>query len=246
MTHRELCLKCLRAKKCCYCAMLQPFDCQTRQIILMHPLEFKKRCKTGRMCHLIAKNSELIVGINFDDNLEFKRVLDDSDRQLLLVYPGKDSQSLSSAFAPQPSLPTSSLSREPQPKYTLIYIDATWPCARKMMKTSTVLHALQRVSIQPEQTSNFRTYLQPAKECLSTIEAMTHLLEFMRTHQIDNSIPGDVKSRLLTPFDWMVDYNLDAAVDPSRQHFQRGGKMNGPKPLKVPSRRWESRSLFFK
>jgi hypothetical protein len=76
---------------------------------------------------------------------------------------------------------------------------------------------------------------------------MTHLLEYMRTHQIDPTIPEDVKTRLLTPFNWMLDYNLNAAADPDRQHFQRTEKcrtQNLSKYLQNAGKRWEKKASF--
>ena len=58
----------------------------------MHPMEFKKeKVGTGRFSHLILKNSEIIVGIEFDQNNEFLKALKDTRYDSYLLYPGDQS-----------------------------------------------------------------------------------------------------------------------------------------------------------
>ena len=68
----NLCLHCRRRLLTCVCQYLQPFNTDSRFVLLMHPMEFKKeKVGTGRFTHLILKNSEIIVDVGFDENKRF-------------------------------------------------------------------------------------------------------------------------------------------------------------------------------
>src|SRR4051812_2920020 len=96
----NLCLVCRRRLMTCVCAHLSPFETNSRFIILMHPMEYKKeKVGTGRFSHLILKNSEIIVDIGFDENPQFKKVLADPDYETYVLYPGDNAINLSSPEA---------------------------------------------------------------------------------------------------------------------------------------------------
>lgn len=63
--YRNLCTICLQPDFGCYCQILQPIDCVINFVILIHPIEAKRRIATGRMAHLCLKDSHLIKGINY-------------------------------------------------------------------------------------------------------------------------------------------------------------------------------------
>ena len=51
---------------------------RTRIVLLMHPKEFRhQKCTTGRLTCLNLANSEIIQGINFDDDARFRSLIDD-------------------------------------------------------------------------------------------------------------------------------------------------------------------------
>ena len=81
----NLCLHCRRRLLTCVCKELRPFDTNSRFIILMHPMEFKKeKVGTGRFSHLILKNSEVIVDVGFDENERLQEVLNDSEYETFI------------------------------------------------------------------------------------------------------------------------------------------------------------------
>src|SRR5690606_22328819 len=98
----NLCLNCRRRILTCVCVHLKPFNTNSRFIILMHPMEFKKeKVGTGRFSHLILKNSEVLVDVSFDRNLRLKELLDDSEYESFVLYPGVEPIDLGSDELPQ-------------------------------------------------------------------------------------------------------------------------------------------------
>ena len=123
----NLCLNCRRRLRTCVCQYLRPFKTDSRFIILMHPMEFKKeKVGTGRFSHLILENSEILVDVGFDENPRFQEILNDPDYQTYVLYPGDETIDLSGESV---DLGTK--------KSQFIVIDGTWPCAKKMMKLTT-------------------------------------------------------------------------------------------------------------
>ena len=115
----NLCLKCRRRLATCVCAHLRPFATKSRFVILMHPKEFKKeKVGTGRFSHLILENSEMLVGIGFDDLQRFRELLADERYQTVVLYPGAKAIDLSRPES------ASQLSGNP---LQFIVIDGTWP-----------------------------------------------------------------------------------------------------------------------
>ena len=62
--YRILCTKCIQPDFSCYCKTIQPINCPINFVILIHPIEAKRRIATGRMSHLCLKGSHLIKGQN--------------------------------------------------------------------------------------------------------------------------------------------------------------------------------------
>ena len=67
----------------------------------MHPMEYKKeKVGTGRFSHMILKNSRILVGIDFDRDEEFQRLLSDPDFETYLLYPGEEALNLRKTEVP--------------------------------------------------------------------------------------------------------------------------------------------------
>src|SRR5690606_29197508 len=157
---------CRRPEVACFCDELISFDTNARFIILMHPKEAKKeRLGTGRLSHLLLKNSEIIVGENFDHNKGVQEILCDQKNECLVRYHGPLAHNISES------------SLQIKKRLVIFVIDGTWPCAKSMMRDSKTLHYVPKLSFTPEKESLFQIKQQPAKECLSTIESFYYLLD---------------------------------------------------------------------
>lgn len=212
--------------------MLKPFDTNSRFIILMHPMEFKKeKVGTGRFSHLILKNSEIIVDIGFDENKRFQEILNDPDYESYLLYPGFETIDLG----------TDRLKETVKKKAQFIVIDGTWPCAKKMMKLTTTLHHIPRVSFTSDRVSEFKVKHQPMPGCLSTVESIHQVLLDLNRMGMEES--HDAHENLMQVFRHTVNQQIELAQDPNRQGYRK-------KPFSLPeerkiSKKWESRLLFF-
>lgn len=230
----NLCLKCRRRLRTCICEYLSPFPTSSRFIILMHPMEYKKeKVGTGRFSHLILENSAIFVDINFDQNIPFQKMLQDPHYESYVLYPGDKVVDLSGDVG------ADFLNGKPK---QFIVIDGTWPCAKKMMKLSTTLHHVPRVSFSTNRTSAFKVKHQPLPECLSTVESIHQVI--CELNRLGLETTQGKEENLIQVFEKTVGQQLSLAEDPERQGYRR-------KPFSLPSERkiskkWEKRLLFFR
>lgn len=229
----NLCLECRRRVLTCVCPYLAPFGTITRFVILMHPMEYKKeKVGTGRFSHMILENSKVLVDVGFDDNAGFRKLLDDPDFESFVLYPGDHARNLS-------TMEPGELSTKPK---QLFVIDGTWPCAKKMMKLTTLLHDLPRLSFTPERISEFSVKHQPLAGCLSTAESLHQVL--MEFNRLGLEATAGKEENLMTVFRRTVAQQVELAADPARNRYR-------PKPYRPASERriskkWSDRALFFK
>lgn len=204
---RKLCIRCLQPQFGCYCHDVQTFDPKIKVVILIHPIEVKRRIATGRMSHLCLKNSHLIKGQDFTNNQELDSVLSDPRYQPVVLYPGSHSANISEIAVDQQRQMFSS-----EKTLALIVIDGTWATAGRMIRQSQNLIDLPRICFTPSRVSQFRVRKQPAPECLSTIEAIHHSLELLKP------VLGLPESwaehdKLLNVFNGMVERQLSCIRD---------------------------------
>lgn len=171
--YRELCSDCLQPEFSCYCSFIQKFDPMMKFVILLHPIERRRRIATGRMSHLCLKNSELVIGEDFTQQNRINEILADSSYQPVVLYPGRNSLNLTDS----PKEERSKIFVEGKTPVVFV-IDGTWNTARKTMRISQNLNTLPRLCFTPTVKSQFRVRKQPRAECVSTIEAIHHFVNF--------------------------------------------------------------------
>lgn len=197
---RNLCTQCLQPEFSCYCLHIRPFDPKIKFVVLIHPIEAKRRIATGRMSHLSMSNSEMIVGQDYTENKVVNGLLADTSFQPVVLYPGPRSLNLSEASEAEKL-------RLTEKKLLVFVVDGTWATAKKTMHLSQNLKALQRVSFTPPGRSQFRVRKQPGAECFSTIEAIHHTIELLGpTAGFDTSTREH--DSLLNVFNKMVERQL--------------------------------------
>lgn len=204
------CLDCFRPTEACYCEHIESLATKTRFIVLMHPMEFKKqRTGTGRMTSQILKNSEVLVDIDFTNNKKLNLILNDPEIDCFILYPGETAINIT-----EKKLPATQKMR------VVLVIDGTWPCAKKMMKLSTNLHSLPRVSFSTDRISKFVIKQQPQSYCLSTLESVHELISQLAQSKVENLTDKQLEG-MLKPFNFMVDYQLSCARDPNRTGYRK-------------------------
>ncbi|WP_282133777.1 tRNA-uridine aminocarboxypropyltransferase [Cellulophaga baltica] len=206
---RIQCYKCMRPSSTCICEHISSFHTKTRFIILMHPKEYKKEKNgTGHMTNLQLENSEIIVGVDFTNNIRVNKLLYQENSTSFLLYPGKDNFNL--------SLRGSSEINSTMGAHPIIFlIDGTWPCARKILKLSKNLQKLKRVSFDNEIKSKFIIKQQPESLCLSTIESVYTVLNLLKEGNLEQC---DTKNFLI-PFEKMIAYQLEYMLNPKSKNY---------------------------
>ena len=186
--YRDRCLQCRRPASVCWCDRLVPVQSRTRACFLQHPREGRVAIGTARMAHLSLPNSELHVGVDFGEHARVRELA--AQEGTALLFPG-DGAVDPGALADRP------------PR-TLIVVDGTWAQARKVVRRNPFLQALPRIGLKPPQPSNYRIRKEPSDDCVSTIEAVVHVLGALERDP-DRFRP------LLGAFDRMVDVQLEFA-----------------------------------
>lgn len=184
---------------------------RTKFVFLMHPKEFKdEKAATGRLTHLCLANSEIHMGIAFDDHESVQELIADPRHYPMLLYPGETSRNLSNHELKPEELAGRQL--------VVFLLDGTWSCARKMLRVSPSLQRLPRVMFTPTAQSRYRIKRQPQDGCLSTLEA-THetLLALERTGLDRYPLPD----QLLGLFERMQAFQIQCMSDPSLRHHHK-------------------------
>lgn len=202
---RQPCWTCRQPDFSCYCEWLKPFDPIIQFVILIHPIEYHRRIATGRMSHLILKNSMLIQGSTFAEDSEVGNIARDPDNQCLILYPGRNSSNLSLMGTDERSALFLT-----EKNNVIFVIDGTWGTAKKMVNQSPDLKALPRISFTPPGPSNFHLRKQPRPECYSTIEAIHHTIDLLGP-VFGFHGPERPHDNLLFAFENMVRRQLDLA-----------------------------------
>lgn len=183
----------------------------TRYVLLMHPKEFRReKANTGRLTHLCLSNSEIIQGVAFDDHPRVKAVLADPSKHVVLLYPGDEAVNLSLS-------PTSPVT-PPGKELVVLLLDATWSCARKMLKMSPSLQRLPRIMFTPSTPSRYVIKQQPFNGCLSTLESVHEVLTALAARGEDRY---ELPRQLLEIFDRMQQFQIKCAVDPNLGGYRR-------------------------
>ena len=146
------------------------------------------------------ENCELHVGIDFSNHNRVNELLNDEKYEAFILYPDTNNIKLNTQKLPSDKIPL------------IFIIDSTWPCSKKMLRLSTNLHNLKKVSFEHDKSSQFKIKTQPNQHCLSTIESTLCLLELLNLQNIENISSKSLENFLL-PFEKMVDYQVKCAFD---------------------------------
>lgn len=194
------CYKCFRPLKSCYCADLTPVNTGIKFVFLMHPKEaYRQKTGTGRLASLSLIDSEIIIGVDFTHNKRLNLLISGegefADYFPVILFPSSDAY-----FTDSPAF------REVigTKKLLVILVDATWYLAQKILKLSSNLKPLPKLSFKNEYRSQFHIKLQPDPVCLSTIECSYYLIEELKAAGIVN--PAVDQSGLMNVFHQMVEF----------------------------------------
>ncbi len=171
---RQLCLACFQPPFSCYCAQIRRFDSHIKFVILIHPIEARRRIATGRMSYLCLENSHLIKGQDYSTHSEVNELIENPDHYPVILYPDPDATNLSNLTESERQALVPS-----QKQLVIFVIDGTWGTAGRTLRQSANLSMLPRLCFSPVQLSNFRVRKQPRPGCYATIEAIHHTIELL-------------------------------------------------------------------
>ncbi|MFG1483141.1 tRNA-uridine aminocarboxypropyltransferase [Halobacteriovorax sp. HFRX-2_2] len=234
-SYRIKCMGCSRPKTLCVCSLIKTSQIRSKIVILIHPMEAKKeKLGTGRITHTGLANSELIMGIDFTNDKKVNELLNNERYYPMVLYPGEDALNISAPSSDEVELLKN--------KVPLIFvIDGTWPCAKKMMKLSTNINELPRISFSSDKESAFLIKHQPHKQALSTVESVHVLIKELGKYGVEE-LDGNEDS-MIDAFKAMVQKQIDIASDPNVPTY-RGRKMDKQRVALV--REKKNRSFILK
>ena len=168
----DRCYKCFKPLSACLCKYTREIDPGIKFVFLMHPKEFKRqRTGTGNLAHITLKNSEIIVGLDFEKNERLQELLNDPQYFPVMMYPGQDAwtagkEGFSDVLKGKTLL--------------VIILDATWFCSKKMIDHNPFLLQLPRFSFSGDYRSIFTFKREPKPEYISTIETCYYLIKELK------------------------------------------------------------------
>lgn len=161
----------------------------------MHPMQYRKvKNGSGRLTHLQLKNSEIHVGINFDQDKKVQELI--KTHNCYILYPGEKSLNLSL---------TKIETLDNKKARVLFILDATWPNSKKILNRSLSLQSLPKISFNHQKTSEYQIKRQPRVQYLSTIESTLEILKILKDQGVENC---DL-SQFTLPFHKMIQYQLE-------------------------------------
>lgn len=204
-----MCYRCNWPARLCWCGSITPLPVRTKFVFLMHPHEQKRvRTNTGRLTHLSLRDSELHVGILFDEHPAVRALIADPNNFPVLLYPGPAAYDLSK--------PATAFSVPEGRRLVVFLLDTTWNLARAMIRDNPGLRSLPHIMFSGAAPSRYVIKKQPEPGCLSTLEATHELLAALDRTGLD-SYDADA-SPLLDLFRRMQEFQLRCATE---QHNPR-------------------------
>ncbi len=179
----------------------------------MHPKEaYRQRTGTGRLASLSLIDSEIIVGIDFTRNARLAGLLADPSFYPVVLYPGPDAWRAGDAgFAAElRRCGVGAQFASGRKKLVVLVIDATWFCAKKMLRLSPNLLTFPRLSFSGSYRSQFEFKKQPADGCVSTIESCYYLIRELQSAGI--AAPETDPEPLLRVFKKMVSFQIESEI----------------------------------
>lgn len=188
---RSFCDQCDFLKSRCLCDTLKSVQNQTQLIILQHPSETKHPLNTVRIMSKSFKNILIFKGEDFNQHQLLNEIIANPDNNILLLYPGPQSQTLS---------PETYQKNFSTPITHLIVIDGTWRKAKKIFLTSQNLQLLETCKLAEVNQTEYKIRKAPTPDSLSTLEATVEALNIIE--------PSLDTSHAIKSFNKMIDMQI--------------------------------------
>jgi len=171
---RAYCLQCERPEKSCICHLVTSVDNDIHVVILQHPLEVKQSKGSVTLLHQSLKNSEVIIGENFNDNPDIKSLLNRYSQECAVLYPSDNAMVLSEEQG------------HITPPKCLFVLDGTWKKTYKMFMTNDWLQQLPHFTLTDGIVGQYKIRKTTKKNALSSLEACCYALGVLEHQQGNN------------------------------------------------------------
>jgi DTW domain-containing protein YfiP len=131
-------------------------------------------------------------------------IIDDPSLHSMVLFPGSDSLNLSAASTEEltEKLPIGK-------RLAIFVIDGTWTSAKQMIRTSQKLSTLPKLSFEVQTQSTYEFRKQPQEFCLSTVEAVSVLIENLKAKGLCSPKPTDAHRQMLRGFAALVESQVN-------------------------------------
>ena len=181
----------------------------------MHPMERQKvKNNTGFITAHSLMNSLILEGIDFSKNDRLNKILEDERNQVYLLYPHPEARSLKEYKT-----------KKHDKKVYFIIVDATWPCAKKILRLSSNLKRCTPLTFSKKYLSKYQIKEQPKDGFISTIETAQVILKELNEASIENVDQSKVEA-LLEPFYKINEYQIECKNDPLKPTYSSRLKNN--------------------
>jgi len=233
----NFCFKCVRLKLNCLCHLIAPFQTDFHFVMLMHPMEEKKeKMGTGKITKNSLANSHMISGVDFSEQREVNALINDPKNYCMVLYPGKTAVNVSiDNVGPFIEMKARGL------RLVIFIIDGTWACAKKMMRQSSNLKNLPRISFTATHTSIFEIKEQPADFCLSTLESIHFFIK--ECNRVGLEATNGLEDHMVVAFKAMIDFQIKCSLDPNLSSYTRGKLGYSKKEDRIRPKKWLTRNI---
>jgi DTW domain-containing protein YfiP len=227
--HRESCHHCFRMKSLCLCDSIQIFEIEPLIVLLVHPREFMKTVGTVRVVKLSLSGSLMLRGHgkDFDHDPTIAALIANPNHHSVILFPGNESLNLTSASAGRikNELPA-------EKRLVIFVIDGSWSAAKNMIRDSKLLSSLPKISFDVNSTSIYEIRQQPNTHCLSTVEAVSVLIENLKMRNLCTPNPIDGHLQMMDGFKKLISSQRKFESNPQHREAKRF-RRGKPSHLKV-------------
>lgn len=195
---RKSCPRCLRPSAACICHWICKVNNAPEVLLLQHPLEVNNAKGSARLLDLCLKDSCIVEGEQFDQQLLIS-LLQAGGKQAVLLYPETTQNGAQDLQYEAPEFVAHDFALA---NIRLVVIDATWRKSRKMLYLNPSLQQLPRLSLQDMPASHYRIRKAHALDQLSTLEAACYALVQLEQDE-------DKYQPLLQAFDGFVGQQME-------------------------------------
>lgn len=171
---RAACLRCLRPRATCLCALVRPTAHRSDVLVLQHPQEQRQAKNSVTLLRLSLAHCEVVVGERFAP-AALQALLHRPGRHTLLLYPDV------------PAAPARPVAQATAGEtLRLVVLDATWRKSLRMLLEHPALAALPRLSLHAPAPTRYRA-IRAARRAdqVSTLEATVQALSVLEGPSFD-------------------------------------------------------------